>query len=383
MDTANQLLYQANKRRHTKQTLLERPFVGQVSAVNYRTEKFNVITPVVARSGDAALDYCHPFVGGSSWIRCSPEIGITPVIAYRSDRPQPTILRYQQENNEKRINKFYQKRNVYRPLRPGENEINSSGFAQSYYASRSIQENRGGLIRDWLNQDELESGHRAPLHVKQGMHHTVKKLGDEIREGVVKRWDAEGKIIFPKLKDNYAKEFFYDLKHFDGKNLIRKQEGQVLDDLGKVVNHSRTSKPLRVLHKYYHNDKFTSMELDELGNFSCVFPDSATEGGFLSFPKGGLQLTLGEEFKVTGKKGQSSLFKEDFFVEAGSAQLRLSKSGKVAMGSSSAELLDIVSQLLETLSQDTYKGFGAISDQATAGKYTKLLTDLNTIKGSL
>lgn len=380
-ETTSQILRYASLKQKNANTMLTRPFVGQIVSINYKTEKLSVVMPASQRD----LDYSHPFVGKSSWIRCSPEVGMNPVIQYRGDRPQPTILKYQQEDNEIRIKRYNTKLSVYRPLRPGEMEIASSGMAQAYYASRGISESRGGIIRDWRNQDELELGQKAPLLIRQMMHNKIGGMDDEIREGIVKRY-VQGQInktYFPKVRNSYKKEIYISLLDFDNKRILFKREGHVINEDGSEELHSRTQKPLRVKNLYYtkEGNAYVSMELDEVGNFACKFPTSATEGGFFSIPKGGLEFSLGGEFRISSQKGFSALLKEDFSVKAGQAQIKLTKDGKVALGNSSNELLAIIEELLDTLTNSTYAGFGAPA--STVAQYPVLKSKLQTIKGSL
>lgn len=398
METANQLLRQSQNELQRNRGLTDKPFAGHVSAVNYRTEQFTVVTPTQTRT----LDYMHPYVGYSAWIRSSPEPTIKPLIQYRGDRPQPTILRYLQEGNESRIKQFGTKVSVYRPLRPGEIELNSKGLAQAYFAERAINERKAGVVKEWLNQDELEAGQKSPLHIRQFISHKSGEMGDEIREGVVKRWTSAIKTFFPKIKNNFAKEIYVRLKSFSGtpKFLLYKREGQVLNDAGAEELHGTTSKPLRVKHIYYtKDDTEVAIELDELGNFEVRLPDAATEGGILKIPKGGLKFQLGSDFNIIGDKGMKAIFKSEVSYEASGAKARLG-NGRVAFGASGIELLQKISDALDKIATwagttgATHTHIGNLGIPTLApmeaaqyiqlqGDLTKLKVDIDTIKGSL
>jgi hypothetical protein len=380
-ETKEQLFRQAQNIQKQRSSLFDKPFAGNISGVNYLTEKMTVVTPAQTRD----LDYAHPYVGQNSWIRSSVEANLKPLIVYRGDRQEPAVLRYLQEKNSQRILDYQNsKTGVYRPLRPGEHEIHSIGFAQAYYSSRAIQELRAGVIKLWLNQDELESGQKSPLHIRQFQDNSSGTIGDEIREGVVKRWTTAVKTIFPKINGFFAKEILTKLKSFSGNPtfFLYKREGQVVDDAGVAETHSITAKPLRLKHIYYTPDNSQiAIELDEIGNFLLSLPDSATNGGVLKIPQGGLEFQLGTDFNIIGGKGMKALFQNEVSIEgSGTAKLKFG-NGKIAYGTSETELVDIISQLLDTLSQDTYAGFGAIS--TLNAKYGIYKSQIDAIKGTL
>ena len=128
-----------------------------------------------------------PFDGTFSWIRSIPESGSTVLAGMRSDNEDVSFIRYLNDNPEVKLTGYTLNENVYRPLQPGEHEIHSTGMAQSYYGARPILEQRAGVVRTWLDQDKLESGQKAPLHVRQLWEHRSNLMGDEERFGVVRR----------------------------------------------------------------------------------------------------------------------------------------------------------------------------------------------------
>lgn len=153
-----------------------------------------------------------PYDSGSSWIRAIPESGSLVLAGYRADIQDPICINYFNPSPKKRLDDYAQGLSLYRPLQPGEIEINSVGGGQTFYAVRPVVEHKAGLVRSWLNQDSLEAGAKAPLHTRllwehrsaplvpvpdltgafmgttsTGVPPTFNILGDEERFGAVKR----------------------------------------------------------------------------------------------------------------------------------------------------------------------------------------------------
>lgn len=153
-----------------------------------------------------------PYDSGSSWIRAIPESGSLVLAGYRADIQDPICINYFNPSPKKRLDDYAQGLSLYRPLQPGEIEINSVGGGQTFYAVRPVVEHKAGLVRSWLNQDTLEAGAKAPLHTRllwehrsaplvpvpdltgafmgttsTGVPPTFNILGDEERFGAVKR----------------------------------------------------------------------------------------------------------------------------------------------------------------------------------------------------
>jgi len=158
-------------------------FSGYVDTASGETQS----AKLVYAGGEKSIPLPMPFEGTDSWIRSIPNSGSPCVLANRSDTEDLTFITYLNESAEKRLEQYKGTSGLYRPLNPGEHEIHSSGLAQSYYASRPYMEHRAGIIRSWLDQDRVECGQKAPLHVRQIWEHASNEIGDEERFGVVKR----------------------------------------------------------------------------------------------------------------------------------------------------------------------------------------------------
>lgn len=149
-----------------------------------------------------------PYDSGSSWIRAIPESGSLVLAGYRADIQDPICINYFNPSPKKRLDDYAQGLSLYRPLQPGEIEINSVGGGQTFYAVRPVVEHKAGLVRSWLNQDTLEAGVKAPLHTRLLWEHESSPvvvpnpifdniLGDEERFGVVRR--PKNIILNPEL----------------------------------------------------------------------------------------------------------------------------------------------------------------------------------------
>jgi hypothetical protein len=141
-----------------------------------------------------------PYDGNQSWIRAIPEAGSLVLAGYRADISEPICLNYFNPDPKKRLDAYAKGVSLYRPLQPGEIEINSVGGGQSYYAARPTVDHKAGVIRSWLDQDRLEAGAKAPLHTRllwehesasavgiPGIPYAFNLLGDQEHFGAVRR----------------------------------------------------------------------------------------------------------------------------------------------------------------------------------------------------
>jgi hypothetical protein len=72
----------------------------------------------------------------------------------------------------------------------------------------------------------------------------------------------------------------------------------------------------------------------------------------------------------------------DLIIQRGSAQFKIDASSKIALGTSSAELLDIVDQVIDAIIASTCVN-GAPLTEVTAGTFATIKGVLATIKGSI
>lgn len=284
-----------------------------------------------------------PYDGAYSWIRAIPDTGSMALLSYRVDTSETTFIRYLNDVPEKKIAGYNSGYNLYRPLVAGELEIHSSGLAQSYYSQRPSLEQRGGVIRSWLDQDSMESGQKAPIHTRQLWQHRSTNVGDEERFGVVRRpvtlnvanaallgqakssnfsmypypdfstpggvpaafstlsqtiaaaSEAAGALTGTFKVRPFAKEYLRVLKNplypIPPTNLIDIREGQVFDDDGVQVIGDNGAY-LRAKYEYFTslNDS-TKCQIDELGNVAWSLSLGAIQGWVTQIPYGAFKLS--------------------------------------------------------------------------------------------
>jgi len=300
-----------------------------------------------------------PFESSSSWIRSIPDTGAAALLGYRRDSQEPTFIRYLQDEPAKRLEGYRGGVNLYKPLQPGEHEIHSSGYAQSYYSQRPILEQRGGIIRSWLDQDLAESGQKAPCHARQLHEHKSNEIGDEERFGVVRRpkkvnlaaaivlgsstssnfhdypypnYTAPGNIpaVYSITAEGiglaseatatltgtykirpFGKEYLRVLKNnmFLGDGLLKVplppltlvdiREGQVFDDAG-IQLFGDSGAYLRAKHEYFTvlSDS-TKMEIDDMGNVVWTVSLAAEDGWTTKVPFGSWVLSASKGISMS------------------------------------------------------------------------------------
>lgn len=278
-------------------------------------------------AGQATMQTLHPYLGADSWIRTGAEAGQPVLAAQRPDSEAPELLAYLGQDNHLRVEGYNAGVGLYRPLAPGEIEVHSKGVAQSHYSRRPVLEQRGGIIRSWLDQDRLESGARSPTHVRHLHGKLCDRMGDEERFGVVTRptsptdtkYVRSGRIIDPIFGANFigsalaagivaepgpwAKEHTRILLTgaLQPEKLIDIREGDVIDDSGEVMNLSKSGKPLRFKGEWFTEGLLGGafyVGIDRDGNFSIAAPDDASAGGDIAVPAGDLTFQLGANHSV-------------------------------------------------------------------------------------
>lgn len=248
---------------------------------------------VQSHGGTKEYPVKHPYLANDSWIRTMPSEGASAILQYRSDTRQPEIVNYANPSQQILIGAYEAKQNVFRPLQPGEIDVNSKGLASTFFSRRSIKDERAGILRNWADQDEVEFGFKAPIHRRILHQHNNAKLGDEERFGVVKRpkTGSSNFSTYPKYSGKYAKERFERVLSNNGtpSTLYEKWEGQVFDDVGVQTKQSKTNGLLRLKHNYFANAGSPwTWEIDENGNSAITLPPSATHGHNLTIPQGNL-----------------------------------------------------------------------------------------------
>jgi len=297
---------------------------------------------LVYAGGTSSMPLPMPFESGDAWIRSIPVSGSAALVAYRRDSGEATFIRYMNDTPEKKIQEYNAGTSVYKPLVPGEHEINSAGFAQSYYGQRPVLDQRGGAIRSWIDQDRVESGQKSPIHTRQLHAHRSNAIGDEERFGVVRRpvklnpvnaiylgethssnfqeypypdfslpggvpaafslisqaigevTEAASTLTGTFKVRPFAKEYLRVIKNplspIPPSNLLDIREGQVFDDDGEQVT-GDSGAYLRAKYEYYTTlMDSTKCEIDELGNVSWSLSLGATEGWKTNVPFGAWKL---------------------------------------------------------------------------------------------
>jgi len=314
-------------------------FQGTVDSVSGEKQ-----TAHIAYSGGAFTTALPmPYDGSYSWIRVIPDSGSMALLSYRVDTSQTTFIRYLNDVPEKKLAGYQSGVNLYRPLVAGEVEIHSVGLAQSYYSQRPSLEQRGGMIRSWLDQDSLESGQKAPIHARQLWQHRSIEIGDEERFGVVRRpvtLNVANASLLGQMKSSnfstypypdfstpggvpaafstlsqtiaaateataaltgtfkvrpFAKEYLRVIKNplypIPPDKLIDIREGQVFDDDGiQVIGDNGAY--LRAKYEYFTslNDS-TRCQIDELGNIAWNLSLGAIQGWVTQIPFGAFKLS--------------------------------------------------------------------------------------------
>jgi hypothetical protein len=344
----------------------------------------------------------HPFIGTTSWIRSIPDTGTRYLLQNRFDSGQPEALKTIPTLPGQRASDYGTGINVYRTLNPGEHDFASSGLSLAWMGKRGNFDLRSGAnIKSQMSRDEQAHTTVAPTFKRELLNHQVGEMGDEERLGIVKRWTTAIDETFPQQNNQFQTEHYLQLDNPAGSApevLMRSIEGQVYEDDATQIMHFTTNLPLRSQKLWYTTtDDYLRREIDQNGNYLLQFPSDATTGYQMIIPNGSYSqdinldrdVTIGrdETVQVQGDinytvQGNVSynLPNETFSVNASNAQLVLT-GGTVALGTTEVELVNIVYQALNILSETTAAGFGAPLD--TVAQFAALAEQVQTIQGTL
>jgi hypothetical protein len=301
------LIASEDARNYDRRAALDKPFGMVVKSVADNE------TAVFSYFGNSARTVLipHPYVSGGSWIRAIPETGTGYVGMYRMDCADPQPLVCFQQDPSARVNLYKGKKNLYRPLAPGEIEICSSGTAKAFFSRRPMFELYAGSLKRSADQDSLTIYDQAPIHQQNFIGYTSDGIKDCYRVGLVSRPKSTWEVIYPKVRGFQAAEQYIHLKNpaqVFPQNLFTRITGHVLDEKGTQITHSTTSVPLRHLEILYANDETsTKTEIDEKGNYTKTLALGALEGYELKVPSGHYKKTvLRDEIKdITGNRQDS------------------------------------------------------------------------------
>ena len=296
-------------------------FYSVISAVNAEVDTMTVDH----FDGPRDTKILHPYLGTTSWHRVGPEQGMSVIMQslLNSSEPEASVYYKQKsrtEPNDTRIKNYNSNTDVYRPLREGEQELNSKGLAQIYLSRRPLVEIRGGTIRSWWDQDKLEHGSRAITH-RMVLHKNASNLiGDEFRIGVVTRpgqsqTDSSSSknksyinTTFVKVNNSFAKELLYVINGGTSTPavLVDHREGDVVDNTGKEVSPDTGASNAKLRYRkilYNSNSNKTEVQVDTKGNILCSLPDDAESGMWLKIPAGGFKGKVGKDslWEIDGK----------------------------------------------------------------------------------
>lgn len=333
------LIQQAS--RHSEREFRNRqgmsgPFEGLVVEVVNREDSLSVsYGPTQGRK----MPIQHPFVGAASWIRSIPDVGTRVLMQNRFDTGQAEILKALPIGPFDRASSYLQQQSTYRELNPGEHDLASQGFASIYMSRRgTIDQYAGTGVDRRMNRDNLDIQDSAPTLRSQYLNWTPGAMGDEKRTGIVKRWNtAVDEKFIQDSGGNFQNENYFHLKNPAGQNpavLLRRIEGQVYDDTGKLLKQFSTQNNLR--HQsflYTDTDDFLRYEVDVQGNTLEIFPSVATTGKEIRIPNGSYTAQIGLDRDVTIDRDEKVIVSQniqytvgndvkytvtnDFLIEAG------------------------------------------------------------------
>lgn len=279
---------------------LDKPYASRVSSVSPQNEK--AIVKNFSTKG-RTFPIPHPFVSIESWIRAMPQDGTKYLTFTRSDSAQPQMSGTFYDDSSVRLNSYQGGQGTYRPLFPGEIEINSGGLAQTHYARRPVMNSKAGVIERTMNQDHLKTYDRAPIHHRTFLLNKSGELGDEHKIGVVERYKNTWEKFYPKINDKFIAEEYLELKNPAKAGpivMFRVQRGHVVDAAGSPIAQTVTGLPLRHQEIYYSNDDTdTREEIDELGNYLIQLSPAASQGYQLNVPSGNAKFRINLDWDAT------------------------------------------------------------------------------------
>jgi len=231
--------------------------------------------------GGSRIHWRHPHHGMNSWIRAAPEEGTGMVLVHGTDTNTPYMVgSHLPQAVSKRLTGYSQGTNTYRPLQPGEIDIQSSGQAGAFFSADGELRLHGGVISGHLSQPEAEVAFKAPVVRLRGPEAQSDSSQDEIRFGAVKRPGIlyPGLSKFVKIGSHFAKEYTRNLrtKADNGRTLVDIREGDVIKDNGELDRNSETGFPNRLNAQYFNNVGVpTKVEIDENGSTVFTLAPSA------------------------------------------------------------------------------------------------------------
>lgn len=276
------------RRGPTDEGYSDKPFEASVTSSDPTEETIDL----EGFTGPDAARVPHPMLSPNSWIRAVPEHGARVIVANTAASRRRAALSYYSRQASEYVKRYNNGAGVYRPLQSGEWELMTPGIAHVFGTREGKLFLRGGVIQQQLDPCKMRLRSRAPTY-KRELHRNIdSELNNEERFGVVvrhksgeekNRWiqtDLKGSTNEQDAKGNtktqsFAVEYFRKFGR-DGTSLIDFRQGDVYDDVGKRIQHTKSGKDLRHTLKVFTKDgsDHTAIEIDEDGNTALTTPGS-------------------------------------------------------------------------------------------------------------
>lgn len=288
---------------HIKKSPFDKLSIAEIVSIN--PESGQAVVDSYEFGSNRTVRVAHPYTSLNSHLRIMPEVGTHVILGRRqgtkfdlaclgyfnpdefADVKLNTIDKVTQTGNANASRVINADSYPFRVLQEGEFEVQSKGLASIFGSNRGHLLFRGGIVQMHLANDMNEIASRAPTHRQQTLEHEFGKIGDEIRFGVLKRPEDDGKEDFPMKSDHFTKEHLEKLVWKGGSpnTLYDRRRGHVFDDNGKEIKHTYTGHNLRLREVYYtKSENQTRLQIDENGNASVRLADDCPWGHMLDNP---------------------------------------------------------------------------------------------------
>lgn len=272
----------AGKQSPSAQGYSEKPFEAFVDRVNPNNEKITVDSA----PGPDDVVVPHPMLSNNSWIRALPERGARVVtVSTAGGTLRRVVIGYFSRQAADMVSRYKSGVGLYRPLKAGEWDMMTPGVAYVHGTTQGKLYLRGGPLHQTFDPQKLHIRSRAPTHRRELHEKLDHEILDEERFGVVvrntdppdkkNRWlrapdsskeegeSKDGKTI---NKQPFAKEYTRIFGR-SGNRLAALMEGDLFDDSGEELKHTKTSRKIRHLRELYDGDGNVVLqyEVDEKG----------------------------------------------------------------------------------------------------------------------
>jgi len=254
------------KQAPSAQGYADKPFEAFVDRVAPTSEKLTVDS--AAGPDDVVVP--HPMLSTNSWIRALPERGARVItVATAGGTLRRVVVGYFSRASADLISRYNGGSGLYRPLKPGEWDLMTPGVAYIYGTVQGKLHLRGGPSHVTIDPQRLHIKARTPTFRRELHEKLDNAILDEERFGVVvrhtkppktkNRWlrapgskksEGEAKDGSTINKQAFAKEYTRIFGR-EGNKLSLLMEGDLFDDAGKELKHSKSARKLRMLRELY------------------------------------------------------------------------------------------------------------------------------------